>query len=93
LGVKGSPDDEDTDTYMAYLDVCEIVKFLTSVAHRLGIEWRLEIEGAPFGAVTRAGADSELHGNLSGFLDMFPGNFEALRSRPRAEILAQWSLR
>jgi hypothetical protein len=84
-------DDEDTDTYMAYLDVCEIVKFLTSVAVSLGIEWRLEIEGSPFGVVTRAGPDAELQGNLSGFLDMFPGDFESLRSRPREKILAEWS--
>jgi hypothetical protein len=84
-------DDEDADTYMAYLDVCEIVKFLTSAAQRLGIEWRLEIEGAPFGVVTSAGPDAALQGNLSGFLDMFPGDFDALRSRPREEILAEWS--
>jgi hypothetical protein len=83
--------DDDTDTYMAYLDVCEIVRFLTSVAERLGIEWRLEIEGAPFGIVTRAGPNAELKGNLSGFLDMFAGNFETLRSRQRQEILAEWS--
>jgi hypothetical protein len=83
-------DDEDTDTYMAYLDVQEIVKFLTSVAKRLGIEWRLEIEGAPFGIVTKAGPNGELQGNLSGFLDMFPGDFETLRSLPREKILAAW---
>ena len=84
-------DDEDTDTYMAYLDVCEIVRFLTSVAEQLGIEWRLEIEGAPFCVVSRAGPDAALKGNLSEFLDMFPGDFDALRSRPRQEILAEWS--
>ncbi|MEX0716914.1 MAG: hypothetical protein WD066_10015 [Planctomycetaceae bacterium] len=84
-------DDEDTDTWMASLDVCRIIRFLTSVAERLGIEWRLEIEGAPFGIVTRAGPDAESQGNSSGFLDMFPGAFESLRSRPREEILAEWS--
>ena len=84
-------DEEDTDTYMAYLDVCEIIKFLTLVAQRLDSEWRLEIEGAPFGVVTKAGPDAALQGNLSGFLDMFPGDFDAVRSRSREEILAEWS--
>src|SRR6185436_12541491 len=58
-------DEEDTDTYMAYLDVCEIIKFLTSAAERLGIEWRLEIESAPVGVVTKAGPDAALQDNLS----------------------------
>jgi hypothetical protein len=84
-------DDEDTDSYMAYLDVCEIVRFLTSVAERVGIEWRLEIEGSLFGVVTGAGPDGELQRNLSGFLDRFPGNFETLMLRPREEILSEWS--
>jgi hypothetical protein len=84
-------DDPVTDTYMAYLDVCEIVRFLTSVAEQLGIEWRLQIEGAAFGSVTKAGPDAQLQGNLSAFLDMFPGVFETLRSRPRAEILSEWA--
>jgi hypothetical protein len=83
-------DDIDTDTYMAYLDVCEIVKFLSLVAQRLGIEWRLEMEGEAFGAITRAGPDATLQGNLSSFLDM-GGDFAALRARPREEILAQWA--
>jgi hypothetical protein len=84
-------DNEDTDTYMAFLDMCEIVRFLTSVAERLGIEWRLEIEGSPFGAVTRAGPDAALQVNLTGLIDMFGGDFEALQSRPREETLAEWS--
>jgi hypothetical protein len=83
-------DDEDADTYMASLDVGEIVRFLASVAQRLGIGWRLEIEGSPFGGVTAAGPDAELRGNMAGFLDMFPGDFEPLRARSRADILAQW---
>jgi len=84
-------DDPVTDTYMAYLDVCEIVTFLTSVADQLSIEWRLQMEGAPFGMVTKAGPDAQLQGSLSMFLEMFPGDFETLRSRPRAEILSEWS--
>jgi hypothetical protein len=84
-------DDADTDTYMAYLDVCEIVRFLTSIAETLGIEWRLEIEGSPLGVATAAGPDAELQGNLSRSLDMLAGDFEALRSKPRGEILAEWS--
>lgn len=86
-------DDEDTDTYMAYLDVCEIVRFLTTTAEGVGVEWRLDIEAAPFGAVTRAGPDAELRANLAGFLDMFPGNFDTLRSRTRQDILVEWSNR
>jgi hypothetical protein len=81
----------ETDTYMAYLDVCEVVRILTSIAQKLGIEWRLEIEGAPFGTVNEGGPDTELQGNLSGFLDMLPGDFETLRTRTRDEILADWS--
>lgn len=84
-------DDEDTDTYMAYLDVCEIVRFLTSIAEKLGVEWRLEIEGAAFGVVTEAGPDAKLHRSLSRFLEVFPGDFEALQARTREEILAEWS--
>jgi hypothetical protein len=84
-------DDEDTDTYMAYLDVCEVARFLASVAAALDIGWRLEIEGAPLGVVTAAGPDEQLRGSLSGFLDMFPGDFDLLRSRPREDILAEWA--
>ncbi len=84
-------DNEDVDTYMAYLDVGEIVRFLSSAAKRLGMEWRLEVEGAPFGTVTAAGPDDELQANLKMFLDMFPGDFEPLRLRSRADILAEWS--
>lgn len=84
-------DDEDTDTYMAYLDVCEIVRFLNSIAEKFGIEWRLEIEGSPFGVVTVSGPNAEFLGNISGFLELFPGNFESLRSRLREEILAEWA--
>ncbi|MGL6074088.1 MAG: hypothetical protein ACRC8S_08005 [Fimbriiglobus sp.] len=84
-------DDEDADTYMAYLDVCEIVRFLASVANRLGIEWRLQIEASPFGGVTAGGPDDDLRGNLSGFLDMFPGDYEPFRVRSRADILAEWA--
>ena len=86
-------DDEDTDTYMAYLDVCEIVRFLVAASERLGIAWRLEIEGGSLGGVTETGPDNELRGNIAGFLDMFPGNFEPLKSRSRKEILAEWSNR
>jgi len=84
-------DDENVDTYMAYLDVCEIIKFLKMVSVRLGIEWEVKIEGAPFGGVTRTGADTMLRGNIATFLDMFPGDFEPLKAKPRAEILAEWA--
>ena len=83
-------DDVDADTYMAYLDVNAIIRFLSTVAVELSIQWKLEIEGSPFGGVTATGPDDELRGNLSRFLDMFPGDFEPLRARSRADILAQW---
>jgi hypothetical protein len=76
---------------MAYLDLCEVVRFFTSVAERLGIEWRLEIEGSPFGIVAITGPDNDLQSNISQFLDMFPGDFENIQSRPRTEILAEWA--
>jgi hypothetical protein len=84
-------DDDNTDTYMAYLDVCEIVRFLTSVAERFDVEWRVDIEDSTFGVVTKAGPDEMLEENLSGFLEMFPGDFEVLQSQPREAILAKWS--
>jgi hypothetical protein len=83
-------EDMATDTYMAYLDIGEIVRFLTSVAAQLHIEWQLEIEGSPFGIVTRNGPDARLQENLSEFLEMFPEDFEPLQSRSREEILARW---
>jgi hypothetical protein len=86
-------EDEETDAYMAYLDVCEIIRFLNSIAEKLGIEWRLEIEGSPFGALAVSGPNAELLSNISRFLEMFPGNFESLRSRLREEILAEWAER
>jgi hypothetical protein len=82
--------DEVTDTYMAFLDICEIVRFLTTASERLGVEWRLEIAGSHFGKITRSGPDDELQAKLASFLEEFPGDFESLRSRPRAEILAEW---
>jgi hypothetical protein len=84
-------EDDDTDTYMAYLDICEIVRFLQAESVRLGVSWKLEIEASPFGRLTSNGPDRELRENLDTFLEMFPGDFESLKSRSREDILAQWS--
>src|SRR5262245_51192025 len=67
-------DDADIDYYMVYLDIGEIVRFFTSVAERLGVEWRFEVADAPFGTVRVTGPDAQLEGNLSGFLEAFPGD-------------------
>jgi hypothetical protein len=83
-------DDEDTDTYMVYLDICEMIRFLSSASRQLGIGWRCEIEAAPFGAITAGMPDGDLQNNLATFLDLFPGDFALLRAKSREEILAEW---
>lgn len=86
-------DDEDTDTYMAFLDIQEIVRFFQSVARQTGIDWRFEMEGSPFGAIINGEIDETLETNLTMFLDLFPGDFMALRAISREEILNQWKSR
>jgi len=84
-------DDEDTDTYMAYLDICEIVEFLAGESKRRGHTWWFEIEGESFGRIRDGVPDVELRGNLESFLEVFPGDFESLRRKSREQILAAWA--
>lgn len=82
--------DSTVDTYMVYLDLLEIADFLASSGKRFGIEWQLDIDGAPLGETSAAGPDPELQETLETFLDMFPGDFESLEERSREAILADW---
>lgn len=84
-------DDPAVDHYMAYLDVGEIIRFLSSIAKELGIEWQLNIEGSTFGKVTTVGPDDELEVQYSSFLTWFGSDITKLQSQSREDILAEWS--
>jgi hypothetical protein len=84
-------DDVDTDTYMAYLDVCQVVKVFSEVAAKLNVGWKLDIEGGNFGKIASKGPDKMLQASLASFLDAFPGEFEKLMKTPREKILKKWA--
>ncbi len=83
-------DDIDVDTYMAYLDIKEIVRILSDVSHELRIDWDIQVEDSTIGKIKNGNSDSELQANLEMFLEMFPGDFDTLKQTPREQILEKW---
>lgn len=83
-------DDEDVDTYMAYLDVKEIVDFFCEVSKQTKTAWDFAIEGSELGKVEKGKRDAALRENLEMFLDLFPGDFESVKKKGRKQILREW---
>ncbi len=83
-------DDENADTYMAYQDIREIVRFFTEES-KTGSGWRLELEDEDFGTIVSGAPDEELKANLEGFLDAFEVDFEELGKPDRKAFLKKWS--
>jgi hypothetical protein len=86
-------EDEDADTYMAFLDIAEIVKYCSETSRQLEVDWRFEIEDAVFGEVIGGLQTEQLKGSMAGFLNWFSVDLEALKSKSREQILAQWATR
>ena len=61
-------DDEDVDTYMAYLDIQEIARFLIELSGSTGTDWELRIEGSPVGLIRSGRMDEGLSGAIEAFL-------------------------
>src|SRR5262245_39305608 len=86
--------DVNTDLDMAQWDMREIIQFFVEQTKTSGHSWAFSVEGQFLGRVAYGAPDDELETNLAGFGEglevAFPEELEALRSKSREEIMAEW---